>query len=122
MREEILKWLKRAEEDLNVAKYNHEGKKFYAAAFFCHQTIEKALKALYIEKKNEIVKTHDLILLAKRLNAPNEIIEYCSKINPAYLDTRYPDIPSSYSYTESKDIINSTEEVLIWIKNSLKKN
>ena len=50
MDNEIKKWLKKGKSDIITAKYNLDGNKLDAAAFYCHQAAEKALKALYILK------------------------------------------------------------------------
>ncbi len=42
----VAHWWEQAEEDLDTARHNAEGGKYYAAAFFCHPAAEKALKAL----------------------------------------------------------------------------
>jgi len=40
MRLEILRFWEQAQEDLETARYNSAGGKFYAAAFFCQQAVE----------------------------------------------------------------------------------
>ena len=71
MKEEVRKWFKKAKEDLNSAGYNFEGSKYDVAMFLCQQSAEKAFKALLIERTNELVKTHDLVFLAKKLIGVN---------------------------------------------------
>ena len=88
------------------------------ASFQSHQAVEKALKFLNLKINNVMIKTHDLVLLAKKVNAPITIVEKCSKINPSYLDTRYPDIPKSYNKADAKNIVDLAEEVIKWIKKS----
>ena len=90
MKEETREWLEKAEEDFDIAKYNLEGGKYPAVAFYSQQSIEKMLKALQIEKLGKFDRTHDLVLLAKSVDAPAEIIEICEKINPFYVITCYP--------------------------------
>ena len=92
MIDEYVKWFEQAEEDYDTAKYNIDGGKFKAGAFFLQQSTEKALKAVYIKKFNNLLKIHDLVLLAKKIKAPEEVIILCSKLNPLYIDTRYPNL------------------------------
>ena len=66
MREETKNWLKQAEMDFETAKGNVEIKKYYATAFFCQQTAEKALKAMALEKLREPARSHNLLELAKK--------------------------------------------------------
>lgn len=75
----------RARKDLETAKANINIEQFYASAFFSHQATEKALKALYLSKKGEIWKIHDLVTLAEELGAPNDVIESCDSLNPHYM-------------------------------------
>lgn len=119
MREEINNWQEQAEKDLRAAKNSLSSGDYEWAGFQAHQATEKTLKALYIRKFNKLLKTHDLVLLARKVGSPQSIILLCSKINPSYLDTRYPDIPKSYSETEAKEIVDLAEEVIKWIKSNL---
>ena len=120
MKEEVKKWMEQAKEDHDTAKFNFEGKKYKSAAFWCQQSIEKALKALLIKKTNSFPKIHDLTRLAKLNKAPITIIELCAKINPAYIASRYPDSPNKYTKVECKKIMSYSEEVLQWIKKNLR--
>jgi len=119
MKEELKKWIEQAEKDFDTARYNLIGKKIGAAIFYSQQAAEKALKTLYIKKYKKLLKIHDLVLLARKVNAPKEIIVLCSKINPAYTDARYPDLSRDYSEKDAQEIINFAEEVLKWTKKSL---
>ncbi len=119
MKEETKQWLEQAERDLKTAKHSLNSKDYYAASFWCQQSIEKALKSICIEKTGSFPKIHDLISLAKLNNAPEEILSLCSKLNPAYTATRYPDIPGGYTKKEAQEVIKYCIEVLKWIKQSL---
>ena len=120
MKEETKKWLKKAEMDIKTANYNFEGNIHDAAIFYSQQAVEKALKALQIEGFNRFDKTHDLINLAKSINADKRILELCDKINPSYFVSRYPDIEKNYNKEEVKEILNASKEVLEWMKKRLK--
>ena len=110
-------WLKQAEEDLGVARYNFKGGKTKAGLFFLQQSAEKALKALYIKKFKKLIKTHDLVLLSRDLKAPEEIINFCKQLTPLYQFTRYPDVTPVENLNElSTKLINYTEEILKWVK------
>jgi len=113
-------WFDKAKDDLNTAKYNLSGSKFEAGIFFLQQTAEKALKALYIKKFKSLLKTHDLVILAKRINAPDNLIELCKKLAPSYQYTRYPDVIKVDNLDEiSKDFLNYTEQILKWVKKKI---
>jgi len=121
MKEEAKSWLKKAEEDLEVAKDMIKLKKYEYAAFWSQQTVEKAFKGMQIEKENRFDKIHDLVLLSKKVSAPSEITEICKKLTLAYTYTRYPDVESGKADMEtiSKDFVKDAEEVFRWIRKNL---
>lgn len=119
--EEAKKWFSKALEDFDTAKYNLKGKKIDAGLFYLQQSAEKALKAVYINKFKNLIKIHDLVVLAKKINAPVNIIDFCKKLNPAYQYTRYPDAVAKIENPEAKanEFINYVEEILKWTKKNL---
>jgi len=113
-------WFKKAEEDLDTAKYNIKGDKLSPGFFFLQQSAEKALKAFYIKKFGKLIKTHDLVLLAKDLKVPKNIEEFCMLLTPAYNYTRYPDIIAIVDFkSKAESFIKSTEEILQWVKKNI---
>ena len=117
---EYQEWIAKAEQDFDTAQFNLKGRKVEAGVFFLHQCAEKALKALSIKKLKELLKTHDLLLLARKLNAPENITNYCKKLSPAYQYTRYPEVASEEELdAKSEDFSNYTKEILKWVKKNL---
>lgn len=77
MREEIKKWIEQSNSDFDGAEYNFKGGKFYIAAFFCQQAVEKALKALFLkENKGAVPQSHSLIYLAKNTTVPEKYFSF----------------------------------------------
>lgn len=103
--EEFKIWIEKAEKDFKTAKFNISGGEIEAGLFFLQQSAEKALKALYIKRKKQLIKTHDLVSLADTLKAHSHIRDYCTILSPLYHQTRYPDIPSD-------DLSNSINEFI----------
>src|SRR3989338_4223532 len=99
------KWISSGEEDLDVAKSNLENGKLRAAGFFAQQAAEKSLKALYIKKFKQLYKVHDLVILARKVGAPQEILEICDELEPLYTATRYPDDIMNYVQNDIEDLI-----------------
>jgi len=92
MRPEAERWWEQAGEDLQSAKTNLGAERYYVCAFLCQQALEKAFKALWIDRFHELPpKTHDLIELAKGLSVPTGYATTLRDINPAYATARYPD-------------------------------
>jgi HEPN domain-containing protein len=117
--EEYAQWMEKAEEDLATAQYNDKGERNTAAAFFAHQATEKALKAVFIKKENDLIKTHDLVLLAEKTRAPTKISTLCKQLNPLYLATRYPTIAPDEAFQKAKVYIAYAQEVLTWCHKQL---
>mgnify|MGYP001564786151 CR=1 FL=1 len=120
MSEDYNFWYERAKKDFDTAKYNIDGKKLDAGIFFLQQSVEKALKSLYIKRFDKLFKTHDLVALARKLKAPDEILVFCKKLNPAYQYTRYPDIIEVLDLdSKAEEFISYVMEVLEWVKKNL---
>ncbi len=71
----------------------------------------------------ELIKTHDLVLLAKKVNAPTEIMEACKQLTPVYVETRHPDAGGMgfrrYDKEETKEDLASMTEIIKWVKKQL---
>ena len=124
MQIEIKNWLDQAKKDLNAARHSLNSKNFDWASFQAQQAAEKALKALYIKTYNELRKVHDLVLLARKLGLPTDLIEFCVKLNKVYIETRYPDasgiIPAlKFSYADGQKSIEMASNLLQWIEKQL---
>ncbi|MBL7160768.1 MAG: HEPN domain-containing protein [Candidatus Aenigmarchaeota archaeon] len=117
--DEFNEWIQKAEHDFNTAKVNFEQGIYDASAFFCQQSIEKALKALYIKTFKKLLKTHDLYYLGKKLSLPVKLLEICEEIGSFYVETRYPDSYSEFDNKKVEESIQKTEKVLTWIRGKI---
>ena len=124
MKEEVKRWLELAERDFESARNNFGGGDYYVASLLCQQSVEKGLKALYLKKFKEIKKIHNLVILAEELKLPKKLVDICDKLNPIYIETRYPDVSGELphkKYTEdrSQEDIKAAEKVLKWLKRKI---
>ncbi|ATZ60813.2 MAG: HEPN domain-containing protein [Methanosarcinales archaeon Met12] len=119
MMEEVSDWWKQALRDLESARNALRCGDYYVSAFLSQQAVEKALKALYILKFNDLWKIHDLVRLARKVDAPHNIVELCAKITPGYMATRYPDVGRKYDRGEVEGLLVAAKEVLDWVKKNL---
>jgi len=105
----------------NSAKYLYTG-------FMCHQCIEKALKAYYVNVHNERQPhQHNLERLAElgnlfdKMNADKKDI--LKKLKPLYIATRYEDDKDDIAATLTKPycetLLSETGVLLEWILNSM---
>lgn len=121
---EIENWWKQAERDLISAENNMNSGDHYVSAFMSQQAVEKALKALYIKEKKELIKTHSLSRIGKLLTLPNEVLAKIASLEPVYQETRYPDVASKipaeeFEEKDALELLNNAREVLEWIKKKL---
>lgn len=124
-KEEALRWIKQAKEDLDVAKYIHQGKKFFASCFYSHQTVEKALKGYLIYKGVEHIWGHSVLNLLKEClifdKNFNKFKEKVVILDRYYIPTRYPNglpggIPAEvFTEKDSIEAISIAEEIFNFI-------
>ncbi|MBS3119091.1 HEPN domain-containing protein [Candidatus Woesearchaeota archaeon] len=120
MKEESRSWWEQAESDFDTAKYLFDGKKYKACSFFCQQAAEKSLKALLINRGEELIKIHDLVKLSRLIKIEDSLEKDCKELTTVYTDTRYPDSgSSSYSKEEAKEDINRAERILQWVEKNI---
>ena len=91
MQKDIDLWLRQADDDLKAAEKNLGIDIYYMASFLAQQSAEKGLKALYIKKFKELLRVHDLVYLAKKVEAPENLSENCRFLSKVYIESRYPD-------------------------------
>lgn len=126
MREESKLWFEQAQDDIKYAQSNLDQGAFYVCAFLAQQGAEKALKALYIEKKRDLpAKTHNLVTLGKALDVSLQMLSTLREINPAFVTTRYPDAANGRPSEVFDEKIASNHlaralEVLEWVADRIK--
>ena len=93
MRDAVKDWLKQGQEELEVAAYLLQGKYFKGACFHSQHSVEKAVKAMLLNKGWELEKTHSLerlIALGEQHNVQIDL----SDEDVVYIDniyrSRYP--------------------------------
>jgi len=108
-------WIKGSKNDLETAELLIKGKKYLEGLFFCHLSVEKALKALVVKKRKELApKSHNLIYLAelaevKISDDQNQFIVILMKYQ---LEGRYPDYyPQIPQIHKVNEFFYSTKEL-----------
>lgn len=114
MRDEAQEWLESAREDLDTARYNFDGDRLRYAAFLCQQSVEKALKAAHIDAHGENLASHNLVHLARELDAPESIVDASAELNQLYVETRYPDSFVEYTESDVETFLTLAAEVVAW--------
>ena len=123
-------WFKIADYDLETARAMLNSGRYLYVGFMCHQTIEKAYKAIIARdcKEGEIPpKIHDLTKLAVRAKLfsimTEEHQDFLDELNPLNIEARYPEYKDEIAVGMSKEssivLLNKTEDLLCWIKKQL---
>ena len=74
MLENAQKWIDISDEDLSMAEISFGHSRYLHMTFFCQQSIEKALKGLYFEKKQQTPpRKHDLLALSASCDLLDEM-------------------------------------------------
>lgn len=122
-------WLDMAEYDLETARAMLVTKRYLYVAFMCHQTIEKALKAVIAQTDGnaEPPKVHNLVRLAELSNL-SELLspprkKFISILSPMNIEARYTaykdEIAAGLSEQKCTELIKETEDLFSWIKQRL---
>lgn len=129
MKKKTKTWLELATNDLKLAEdlLNRKGRVYYAA-HFCHQAIEKLLKAIIAERTDDIpLPTHNFKILLEQAglnDIPEDKKRFIFSLMPHYIGTKYPeDIMQLYKrYTKVfvQRLYKESYEVFLWLKAYLK--
>lgn len=65
-KEQIAQWREMAQRDIASAERNFRPGDYQWCLFLWHLAIEKMLKAILIQQDKELIKSHNLVYLAKR--------------------------------------------------------
>ena len=123
MNEKIEYWLGLADYDIETAKAMLSTGRYLYVGFMCHQTIEKALKAVIARDcaNGEIPpKTHHLLKLADRAGIFNKMTPaqqtFIKELNPMNIEARYPEYIDQVAVGLSKaicvEVLSETEKML----------
>ncbi|KKP22949.1 MAG: HEPN domain protein [candidate division TM6 bacterium GW2011_GWF2_28_16] len=119
-------WLKKAHSDLLIAKKLfdlNELDLFDGAAYHTQQCAEKAFKSYLAYKKQNIEKTHNLVLLVKlcsQYDAEFEsLLNISAILNPYSIKFRYPDDVMVPEKSDLKEAIDSAEVIFKFIKKKI---
>ena len=120
--ERIKYWLESAKDDWKVAEDLFEKKDYPYSLFFGHLTIEKILKAIYVDKLSENPPhTHRLVHLAEKvsLDLTEEQLDLLETITDFNMEARYPDEKFSFkkrcTRNFSKRYLAKIKELKRWL-------
>jgi HEPN domain-containing protein len=115
-------WFRQAQYDLGTAESLISAERYPPAIFYCHLALEKALKALYVEKFNDTPdKTHSLVFLIEilELELSQKSMDSLFVINRIGITGRYPhnldEVLEQYTREKTEKILRETREILTWL-------
>lgn len=119
-------WLNESEEDFKVSGHLLEKGDFSYALFFCHLSIEKLLKAVYVKRKKEQPPyIHNLLRIAELcgIETDEKIKEILIRVTAYNIEARYPDEKNNFRKICTEDFTNkelkNAEKVIEWLKSLL---
>ncbi|MDR1062026.1 MAG: HEPN domain-containing protein [Clostridiales bacterium] len=130
MKERVEYWLELADYDIETAKAMLQTKRFLYVGFMCHQSIEKAIKAVIARDCDEgeiPPKIHHLLKLADRAGLFQKMSAeqqaFIKELNPMNIEARYPEykeaIAAGLTAEICRELLEGAEELLCWIKEQL---
>lgn len=126
MRKDAERLLLQGRRDLENARKNADIQAFEVSAFLANQSVEKLLKAAWIERKRaRPPATHYLKELGDGLGAPPGILTKLLYLNPDYTVARYPDAANGIPYElydepTARAKIDAAAEVAAWIESLIR--
>jgi len=116
-------WQNGAIESLETAEILIGKRKISFGLFFCHLSIEKQLKALFIKQNQDFPpKSHKLLYLANHIGVKisSEMKLILSELMNYQLEGRYPELTLPVpDYEKTLEILKKTNETLLWLQKKL---
>lgn len=118
-------WIELSEYDLKVAKSLFEKEHYLYVGFMCHQSVEKMLKAIYVNKNKSVPPyTHRLDKLIELTEWDKSFSQdkygLIDELNPLNIQARYPSYKNAIykliGKGKAKDIFSKTGDLILWLK------
>jgi len=127
MNDKVQYWLDLADYDIETARAMLQTKRLLYVGFMCHQTAEKALKAIIANNDDAPPKIHGLMKLAQLGEVYDTMSEgqkdLLDTLDPLNIAARYPEqkakLAAMLALEICKNILAETEDLLCWIKQLL---
>ena len=119
------RWFKQAQRDFYNAKKNLEMGLYDVCLFLCQQSVEKALKALYVKaSKKPPPRVHSLEKLIRIMNLGEKFRELTLDLEDYYFTMRYPDIAERLPFelcdrADAMDALKRAKKILNLISSKL---
>ena len=116
-------WMARAESSLALARMQGEGIDLEDLCYQAQQSVEKALKAVFLAKGARFPFSHNLDLLLQGLEELGleipESVDTASQMTRYAVETRYPAFFDPVTPKEYQEALKMAETVLAWAQGFL---
>jgi HEPN domain-containing protein len=129
MRRGVEAWLETARDDREMARLAAANGHLAPAAFHCQQAAEKALRALLLEhhveaREHSLVELLEMVEKQARLAPPPDVVTAARKLDPHYIQARYPGPhgprPASlYDDTIIRELRECADRIFGWVEPAL---
>ncbi|HAH24512.1 MAG TPA: hypothetical protein DCL77_12305 [Prolixibacteraceae bacterium] len=120
IKKQIDYWINGAEDDIITAGLLIREKRNLHGLFFCYLVIEKAIKACYVKKIEDVApRTHNLIYLSENIGLifDEDTQIFLGILMKYQLQGRYPDYsPHLPDQKRVNEYFSKTKDLLQWIK------
>lgn len=122
--EKVQYWLDIVADDLELAEFLCQSRRWLYSAFMCHQVIEKMLKAYWTATSDEVPPyIHEHKRLAELCGLYQELSDeqrlFLHEIRLMNIEARYPDYKRSVARAlnedKTKKIVEQTKQMQQWI-------
>lgn len=126
--EQTTDWIDLADYDIETAQAMYDTKRWLYVGFMCHQVLEKSMKAFWCATKpDDPPYSHNLMSLYQSTNLVKLMSEeqaiFISEMMPMNIEARYPSYKEkmfkNLTPENCKQMLDSTREILLWIKSKL---
>jgi HEPN domain-containing protein len=116
-------WMERAESSLGLARMQADGIELEDLCYQAQQSVEKALKAIYLAKDARFPFTHNLDVLLQGLEEIGieipEAVDAASQLTRYAVETRYPGFFEPVSPAEYQKALLMAETVCAWAREKI---
>jgi HEPN domain-containing protein len=124
MKPETASWVEIAERDLEMAGIALEKDFYQHTVFYCQQSIEKLMKAIWTERHGVGThpRVHNLVKLAKRLDldVPPQWRDLLVDLTDQIFPSRYPEAGWRYNREVAEEYYNKSGELFAWLRQLLR--
>ena len=123
--EDPREWLNRARSNLALANMHGEGVYLEDLCFNAQQAVEKAIKALLIQRHVQFPYVHDIAELLTVLEAADQeippAIKQAERLTRFAVFTRYPGVAPPIRQEEYTEAVRIAGEVLQWVEHLIRR-